>query len=989
LLRQAREALTKGNRAEAMAKFRQGAAASGGKPQLRPALIKTLQAFKKAGITPADLVPQAAQRPNPANNHLQMPPMAGRGSVAQAGGAAAGNGAAAGKGAVAPAVGSNAAEAGGGVVPVQGIAGPVEGDGRSLFDEGMQLLAEGQRGAALEKFRAAWQFEADLPPEIRQQLKDKLTLLQPVALAPAGGPAPGSPLDTVDRQQQAERQRLYSEISNELAEAEKISTSRPLDALDRIVQLRRRVNESGSDVAFKQQMLSIVDRAYSQQERYVQENRASIDLQLRNEQVLADIENERNQRAATSEQISEFVEEFNQLMGERRFQEAETIAKKVQVLNPGSEIAVQMMTRSRVALRGLMYEEIQAAKEESVVDYLLDVDRMGDLPDPQKPLEFADAQTWEAVTNLRSRYNERDYGLNGREEQIRRRLDTDVQVSFSDRPLGEVIQTLSTLSGVPIQVNNQALALTRVSLDEPITLNLQQPIRLRSALNLILEDYGLTWMIQDDVLKIVTPDEKNENLKTVTYRVADLVVPIPNFISSYEDGMSGALRAAYQQSAQMADVRLAPMTVMDMAAARQNGMNGQLDPDVLAQYAGDGMPMPGGMGAAGPQGRGGGAIADFDSLMQLIETTIAPDTWEAVGGPSTMAPYRATLSLVVSTTTDVHEQIGDLLESLRRLQNLQVTIEVRFITLSDTFYERIGIDFDVAFDDNALELPQDDRGPTVTVGLSGENRLLTSDLDIQFNQGGFGASSPAFGNFAAGQGGQIGFAILSDIEAFFFLEAAQGDSRSNVMQAPKVTMFDGQSATINDFIQRPFVMGIQPVVGDFAVAQQPVIVVLNEGTQLNVQAVVSDDKRFVRLTLVPNFTQIVDVETFTYEGSRRTSTSRQVTDPDSETVTDDEDTEEVVVGTTVQQPAFATTSVSTTVSVPDGGTILMGGIKRLRENRNEIGVPMLSKIPYVNRLFRNVGIGREASSLMMMVTPRIIIQEEEEVAQTGFDPTGR
>ncbi|XZE56336.1 DUF1598 domain-containing protein [Planctomycetaceae bacterium SH139] len=40
-------------------------------------------------------------------------------------------------------------------------------------------------------------------------------------------------------------------------------------------------------------------------------------------------------------------------------------------------------------------------------------------------------------------------------------------------------------------------------------------------------------------------------------------------------------------------------------------------------------------------GSGGAAIADFDSLMNLIQTTIAPDTWEALGGPSTMAPYRA------------------------------------------------------------------------------------------------------------------------------------------------------------------------------------------------------------------------------------------------------------------------------------------------------------------------------------------------------------
>ena len=39
--------------------------------------------------------------------------------------------------------------------------------------------------------------------------------------------------------------------------------------------------------------------------------------------------------------------------------------------------------------------------------------------------------------------------------------------------------------------------------------------------------------------------------------------------------------------------------------------------------------------------RGGGAFADFQSLMDLIQTTVVPDTWEALGGPSTMAPYPA------------------------------------------------------------------------------------------------------------------------------------------------------------------------------------------------------------------------------------------------------------------------------------------------------------------------------------------------------------
>lgn len=42
---------------------------------------------------------------------------------------------------------------------------------------------------------------------------------------------------------------------------------------------------------------------------------------------------------------------------------------------------------------------------------------------------------------------------------------------------------------------------------------------------------------------------------------------------------------------------------------------------------------------AGGNAAGGGSFADFQSLIDLIQTTVVPDTWEALGGPSTMAPY--------------------------------------------------------------------------------------------------------------------------------------------------------------------------------------------------------------------------------------------------------------------------------------------------------------------------------------------------------------
>ena len=242
--------------------------------------------------------------------------------------------------------------------------------------------------------------------------------------------------------------------------------------------------------------------------------------------------------------------------------------------------------------------------------------------------------------------------------------------------------------------------------------------------------------------------------------------------------------------------------------------------------------------------------------------------------------------------------------------------------------------------------------------------------------------------FDPAQAATFGFAILSDIEAFFLISAAQGDNRSNVLQAPKVTLFNGQLAIVSRHHAAAVRDGVIPVVGDFAAAQQPVIVVLDRrhvadragrGLQrpavraADGGAVLQPDRRrgYVHLHRHEDdrSRQLVGFED---QGDRRRRRARSDTSIDE--------------GTTVQLPTFSFVTVTTTVSVPDGGTVLLGGIKRLSEGRNERGVPILSKLPYINRLFKNVGIGRTTQSLMMMVTPRIIIQEEEEENLLGTAP---
>jgi general secretion pathway protein D len=747
---------------------------------------------------------------------------------------------------------------------------------------------------------------------------------------------------------------------------------------------------------------------------YIEENKATIENDEQTKAVRDEIVRDQELTLEGQTKLAQMVESFNRLMEERRYPEAEVIAMQAREIDPENPIVVSLVEKSRLARNIAEQYSIREKKEKYFIDALNDVENsayaeVGDA----NPLTFGNTKMWGDLTKSRRKLLGEKSRMTPSEQEIQRSLSKLIEARFNERPLGEVLDTLSKMVGVNIHLDPQGLAAEGMTTDVPVSLNLTQPISLRSALDLLLKPKGLSYVIQSEVLLITSEQTRDRNTVANVYYVADLVVPIPNFAPGYNVGLPAALREslnALGYGGQAPASMTAPLAIAK--DEEQRLQTGAVPSNVLAQMGG--MQTPGGgrlpnMAGGqmmGPGGLGGGVVADFDPLIDLITTTIAPESWTDVGGPGAIREFESNLSLVVSQTQDVHEQIADLLEQLRRLQDLQVTIEVRFITLSDNFFERIGVDFDFRIDDNTHLnnvtdlLPGRASGnPTPAVNINQVSSFFdddnysigigwgvtgpSADLDLAFNQESFG-TTPAFGGFDAGSAANFGFAILSDIEAFFLLEAAQGDQRTNILQAPKVTLFNGQSANVNDQVTRPFVTSVIPVVGDFAAAYQPVIVVLNEGTSLNVQAVVSADRRFVRLTLVPFFSQIGEVNTFTFDGKVTTDSGTVVQDPANPDDTVTQNSTRTVEGTTVQLPTFAFTSVTTTVSVPDGGTVLLGGVKRLREGRNERGVPLLSKVPWVSRLFKNVAIGRDAQSLMMMVTPRIIIQEEEE-AKLGIE----
>jgi hypothetical protein len=63
---------------------------------------------------------------------------------------------------------------------------------------------------------------------------------------------------------------------------------------------------------------------------------------------------------------------------------------------------------------------------------------------------------------------------------------------------------------------------------------------------------------------------------------------------------------------------------------------------------------------------GGAPQDDGQALVELIQATIAPQSWDVNGGPGTIVYWPAWHVLVVRQTDDVHEQIGGAMHAMRK-----------------------------------------------------------------------------------------------------------------------------------------------------------------------------------------------------------------------------------------------------------------------------------------------------------------------------------
>ena len=76
-------------------------------------------------------------------------------------------------------------------------------------------------------------------------------------------------------------------------------------------------------------------------------------------------------------------------------------------------------------------------------------------------------------------------------------------------------------------------------------------------------------------------------------------------------------------------------------------------------------------------------------------------------------------------------------------------------------------------------------------------------------------------------------------------------------------------------------------------------------------------------------------------------------------------------------PTILNRQISTSLTLRDGGSLLMGGLISGNQSGGTSGVPVLGQLPVLGHLFRTDQAQEDRTELMVMVTPYVIADHEE------------
>ena len=137
----------------------------------------------------------------------------------------------------------------------------------------------------------------------------------------------------------------------------------------------------------------------------------------------------------------------------------------------------------------------------------------------RKDMELA--PDWKEKQKLRDQLKPR---LGPDEERILAALEKPAGAAVTNMPFEETLQSLSTLSNQPLYIDEPSLEAVGADRRRPV--NIPTGVSIRTALRIVLQSQGLTFVIRDKSIVVLSLQKAQESLVTRSYYLGDTVAGV-------------------------------------------------------------------------------------------------------------------------------------------------------------------------------------------------------------------------------------------------------------------------------------------------------------------------------------------------------------------------------------------------------------------------------------------------------------------------------
>lgn len=594
----------------------------------------------------------------------------------------------------------------------------------------------------------------------------------------------------------------------------------------------------------------------------------------------------------------------------RQFRRAQEFAQKAVDTDPSNAVAQEMLFATTKAARDQMSDDYYNQKAKEIRALL---ESREELKVPYTSVLTMDDATWERAQR---RVGETAIGADVDPQ------DAAVWELARTAPVGkltyteetgdyaEVVKNLQLVTGVSIIITPQG----REVIDGEslkMEIELVNSISLANFLDLMVQkSTNLAWTVRDGVVILGSKTDASGQILSEVYDVKDLVFKRTQFL---------------------------PPRIRDIPG-------GESSEDTPR---------------AGGEGDDKVSFIEIADLVTNIQDATDPAYW---GGEGVSITPEDTGYLLVKASPAMQKMVSGVLADMRRFATPVVTIDSKFLTITRNFLQEVGVDFrglggagnkgvtatldDITngLDDNASRgLDNGGTGDAAANPLSGAFFNDGGDGDIRartenFFTSGLGQALTPNGGFTAS------WAYLGDTQLQMILKAVEKQEDAEVVNSHYLSVLDKERGHVAVINQTSYVRDFDVEVAQASFIADPKVDVIQDGIVLDVQPVIQQDRKYIILNLNPTIADLErPIPTFTTSLAGST------------------------LPVTLQLPKLRVTSFATTVRVPDGGTVLLGGLRQILTRERRAEVPLLARLPFLSFFFKQEGSADENRSLMVMV----------------------